>query len=408
MFDKSKVASLAIKVCQMLQQAGYQSYLVGGCVRDLLLDITPKDYDIATNAKPQQIKQVFSKTYDTGIAHGTITVSMGDTVDDHFEVTTYRTEGEYSDGRRPDSVGFVNEIELDLARRDLTINAMAYDPIKDQLVDPYSGIQDLTNKIIRAVGNPNKRFSEDGLRIMRVARFAARFNFFIDSATVQAMTTNLDTLSHISKERIRDELTKILMTSYPTHGLLILKTCGALSKACPLLMSESILSSSVELQNNCSGQLEARIAFLYSYCKTEFVEEELIKLKFSNKEIKEIIFLLNALDNYEKFRKYNNISSYIDFMDFFKNKSPLSWDFMLDQFILLTEAMGIKSTNLLEKYNNIIVFSRKEMKINGDDLLVMGMLPGPQIKNKLDMLYKEILNHPEFNEKSKLLELASQ
>src|ERR1700690_2543711 len=164
---------LALQICQILQQAGFQAFIVGGCVRDLLLGVIPKDWDITTNATPQEIISLFPKTYPTGIKHGTVTVAMNEGIQNHFEVTTFRVEGEYKDGRRPEEVFFVNNIEQDLSRRDLTINSMAYDPINDKLIDPFGGKLDIDNHIIKAVGNPIDRFNEDGLRIMRAARFAA-------------------------------------------------------------------------------------------------------------------------------------------------------------------------------------------------------------------------------------------
>ena len=223
----------AIEVCRVLQEHNYQSFIVGGCVRDLLLNKTPKDWDICTSASPQKVVELFKKTIPTGLQHGTVTVCIGEGIENHFEVTTFRIEGEYTDGRRPEEVFFVTEVEQDLARRDLTINAMAYDPINNKMVDPYNGLEDLKNEIIRAVGKPSLRFQEDGLRIMRVARFAARFGYAVDQLTFIGMEENLETLKKISKERIKDELCKTLMSPYSSYGLDLLLKSGVLNIICP-------------------------------------------------------------------------------------------------------------------------------------------------------------------------------
>jgi len=199
-----QIHPLAIEVCRVLNQHQYQAFIVGGCVRDLILGQKPKDWDITTDASPKRVVELFSKTIPTGLQHGTVTVCMGEGAENHFEVTTFRIEGEYSDGRRPDEVFFVMNVEQDLARRDLTINAIAYDPLSHRMVDPYGGVEDLKQGLIRAVGKPTVRFQEDGLRIMRVARFAARFGYRVDNHTFEGMKESLETLKKVSKERIND------------------------------------------------------------------------------------------------------------------------------------------------------------------------------------------------------------
>src|SRR5271157_2107741 len=229
------INSRAVEVCRILQKAEYQAFIVGGCVRDLILGQKPKDWDITTDATPKKIMELFPKNIPTGLQHGTVTVCMGEGVENHFEVTTFRIEGQYSDGRRPDEVFFVMDVNQDLARRDLTINAIAYDPLSHRFEDPFNGVSDLQQGLIKAVGDPLVRFQEDGLRIMRVARFAARFGYSVDGHTFEGMKQSLDTLKKVSKERINDELTKILMSENPSFGLQLLQGSGALDIACPLL-----------------------------------------------------------------------------------------------------------------------------------------------------------------------------
>ncbi len=194
------------KVCQTLENAGFSAFVVGGCVRDVLLSKTPHDYDVATAARPEMVKKLFLRTHDTGISHGTVTVV---TEGGPIEVTTFREDGAYSDNRRPDSVNFLSEIDGDLSRRDFTVNAIAYSPRRG-LYDPFSGCKDLENRCLRTVGDPEKRFGEDALRILRLFRFRAQLSFAIEAETQKAALRLAPTLSHISRERIFAEITKLL------------------------------------------------------------------------------------------------------------------------------------------------------------------------------------------------------
>lgn len=198
-------------IIEALQEEGYTAYVVGGCVRDAVLNKTPHDYDICTSATPDEMKVVFenknNKTYDTGIQHGTISVAGSD--GELYEVTTYRIDGDYADGRHPDSVAFVRDVKEDLSRRDFTINAMAYN-YEDGLVDPFGGQIDCANKIIRCVGDPNVRFQEDALRMMRAIRFASTYGFKIDEATAKAIHDNKHLLRNVSEERKTSEFIKFI------------------------------------------------------------------------------------------------------------------------------------------------------------------------------------------------------
>jgi tRNA nucleotidyltransferase (CCA-adding enzyme) len=397
----------ALEVCRVLSQDGYQAFIVGGCVRDLLLGHVPKDWDITTDATPQEVMALFSKTIPTGLQHGTVTVVLGEGVENHFEVTTFRIEGDYTDGRRPEQVFFVMNVEQDLARRDLTINAIAYDPIADRLVDPFGGIQDLELGIIKAVGSPDARFQEDGLRIMRVARFAARFGYAVHLDTLEGMKNSIDTLKKVSKERLADELCKTLMTTNPALGLQLLKDCGALQVACPKLCSSPPLSHFISRQNRVQGELETRLAFMYGNCDTALAQQDLLYLKLSNREIKKVVFLLQLLDRFGEFMKKDTELAYKSFMAVIKNCSPDPWEHTLSQFIELTEAMGLPARVLFGKYQQVVVLMRKELQLNGDDLLRIGIEPGPQIKKILDNCYLEVLRNPEHNNREFLFDFAA-
>lgn len=395
---------LAIEVCRILQTAGHQAFIVGGCVRDLHLGIPPKDWDITTSASPEEVIGLFPRNIPTGLQHGTVTVCMDEGTDNHFEVTTFRVEGKYLDGRRPEEVRFVKQVEEDLARRDLTINAIAYDPIAQTLVDPFGGARDIYNSVIRAVGDPAARFQEDGLRIMRVARFAARFGYRIAVETMAGMKVSLDTLKKVSKERISDELRKTLMTSNPGYGLSTLMISGALDVVCPLLAGREL--PLVPFQNRCQGHLETRIAFLYNRLPTKSVEQELTDLKFSSKEIKRVIFLLTTLEQFFSFKDQDNLLAYRKFISRIKNEAIDPWEYTYGQFIELARALQ-QPIEMLTYYAGEKVPARKEMNINGDDLMGIGITPGPQLKLLLDACYQEILEHPEHNNKEYLLKFIN-
>ena len=216
MCEASKIIELNIPegaayVLHQLREAGYEAYVVGGCVHDSLLHRVPDDWDITTSARPEEVKAVFRRTIDTGIQHGTVTVMVGK---ESYEVTTYRVDGEYADGRHPNSVTFTPNLLEDLKRRDFTINAMAYNPGVG-IVDEFNGIQDLENKTIRAVGDPQQRFTEDALRMMRAVRFSAQLDAVIEDETAAAIRRLAPNLQLVSAERIRVELEKLLLSGHP-------------------------------------------------------------------------------------------------------------------------------------------------------------------------------------------------
>ena len=210
----------ALEIINIIEDSGYEAYIVGGSLRDSLLGMQPKDIDIASSASPTEIKRIFNsyKTIDTGIDFGTVTLIYNDKP---VEITTFRSESVYLDSRRPDSVSFEKNVDEDLKRRDFTINAMAYNQSK-KLVDLFSGEEDLNNKLIRCVGSPDERFSEDALRMLRAVRFACVLNFDIEKKTFEAIKHNASRIEYISKERIQAELNKILMSSKPSRGIRLL------------------------------------------------------------------------------------------------------------------------------------------------------------------------------------------
>ena len=220
-----------------LNQNGYEAFAVGGCVRDTLLGRTPGDWDITTSARPEQVKALFRRTIDTGIQHGTVTVMLERT---GYEVTTYRIDGEYEDGRHPRQVEFTSDLLEDLKRRDFTINAMAYSH-ETGIVDAFGGMEDLEKRVIRCVGEPMERFEEDALRILRAIRFSAQLDFSIEEKTREAITRIAPNLAKVSRERVQMELTKLLCSDHPEQirqaiigqldrGLTILRAEGGYSQ----------------------------------------------------------------------------------------------------------------------------------------------------------------------------------
>lgn len=210
---KPQIPQNVIEILTTLENAGYEAYAVGGCVRDFYLGVEPHDWDITTSAKPDETKALFNRTIDTGIKHGTVTAMLNG---EGYEITTYRIDGEYEDNRRPSSVEFTSDLSEDLKRRDFTFNAMVMD--KDgNIKDLYGGMKDLDNKIVKCVGDPNERFQEDALRMMRAIRFAAKFGFELDEDVYAAIKKNASLIQNVSFERIESELTKILTSDHPEN-----------------------------------------------------------------------------------------------------------------------------------------------------------------------------------------------
>lgn len=231
--DLGKIPPGVIRLAAELVNAGYQAYLVGGCLRDLLLGLTPRDFDIATDARPEEVQALFPRSVPVGAAFGSVAVEAEPGL--WVDVTTFRRDLEYLDGRRPAGVEYGVSIEEDLARRDFTINAMAWDPVSGRLVDPFQGADDLKSRLIRAVGDPVQRFREDALRLLRAVRFAAALDFDIELETWRALEVEAAGIRRLSAERVRDELFKILSAADPGRALWIMRETGLLFEALPEL-----------------------------------------------------------------------------------------------------------------------------------------------------------------------------
>ncbi|MGL6105395.1 CCA tRNA nucleotidyltransferase, partial [Romboutsia sp.] len=262
-------------IIDKIYENGYEAFIVGGCVRDSLLDRIPNDYDITTNATPNEIINIFKeyKVIDNGIKHGTVGIIIDAEI---YEITTYRIEKEYEDNRRPKAVEFTSSIEEDLRRRDFTINSIAYND-RLGIIDKFNGIEDLKNRIIKTVGNPDERFIEDGLRMMRAIRFSSQLNFKIEKNTLKSIYKNVDIIKNISLERISDEFTKSLLSNHPENIELLYKT-----KIFEKLNIHNYLNSCSVDKNNmtilreCACTLEERLLmleYLVIYRKLKNIEE---------------------------------------------------------------------------------------------------------------------------------------
>jgi tRNA nucleotidyltransferase (CCA-adding enzyme) len=232
-FDLRRVPRDVTAIVASLRLAGWRSWFVGGAVRDTLLGRDVGDWDVATQAAPAELMRVFPAAIPTGLQHGTVTVVLGGR---HYEVTTLRGEGAYSDGRRPDAVHFVDDIAADLARRDFTVNAIAVDPDSGEIVDPFGGARDLGARTLRAVGDPRTRFREDGLRVLRAARFCATLDFEIEPATLAAIAPSLDTFRKVSPERVRAEWLATMRARAPSRAFEVMRESGMLAITCPELL----------------------------------------------------------------------------------------------------------------------------------------------------------------------------
>ncbi|MCP3141951.1 CCA tRNA nucleotidyltransferase [Pyxidicoccus xibeiensis] len=280
-----------LDVIGRLRELGHAVYLVGGCVRDMVHNVAPKDFDVATSALPEEVQRAFRKVIPTGIQHGTVTVVQGGT---HVEVTTFRSEGDYHDGRRPSSVAFERDIVKDLSRRDFTMNAMAYNPVDRELVDPFGGQTDLQAQLIRCVGSAQERFSEDGLRSLRAVRFAAVLGFSLDPDTRAAIPATLSVFRKVAFERIHDELVKLLLTPRAELGLELLADTGLLDVFLPELARatpEAARLARAAVQA-APVELEVRLAALLSDLVDRTQARDIcLRMKFPNK-VADLVALL--------------------------------------------------------------------------------------------------------------------
>jgi tRNA nucleotidyltransferase (CCA-adding enzyme) len=378
-----------------LQSAGFEAFIVGGCVRDILRGITPKDWDIATAAIPEDIKRIFPRTFDTGIKHGTITVLQNRLP---FEVTTYRIDGPYHDARRPQSVTFATRIEEDLSRRDFTMNAIAYNP-QQGFVDPFDGLGDIQNKTIRCVGDPVHRFGEDALRMLRAIRFAATLGFAVDPGVLSGIQTLYKNLAKISGERIREELTRLLCGAYPS-AIFLLEATGLMPYVLQGRDYEGDLKKTVRRIEQSPKNEHIRLSLFFSSFNT--VGTLLRNLRFDNKTIKAVGFYTRFLttpipdDRYEIKKLLRQLPK------------EASFDHLLTlrEITNPTESAHVIRNTYREIHENNECYTLQNLAINGRDLAEVGFPSGKIMGDILETLLDTVMRNPSLNKKRLLTESA--
>ena len=386
-----------------LHAAGHAAYAVGGCVRDSLLGQTPHDWDLCTSATPEQVLELFGEAHciPTGLQHGTVTVKHGGEL---YEITTFRTEGAYSDGRHPDHVAFVPDVKEDLARRDFTINAMAYNA-EEGLIDPFGGQSDLAAGIVRAVGEPQRRFEEDALRILRLYRFAARFGFAIDPATGQAARALCRHLDCVSEERIAEELSRLLAA--PAPGVYL--EAEVLAVIFPELDAAELPESRRILDALEPGMehVPVRLAALLCPLGEAGARAALRRLKCSNALTGTVATLVReaaagmpgaALTlTAKRFLSRYDLATITDLTALCSAQHPEQAEAFA---ALQQEAARLVETNACCRIN--------QLAVNGRDLMDAGIRPGPGLRRVLDALLEQVLTGQLPNEKAALLAAVAQ
>lgn len=366
---------------QTLEKNGFEAYCVGGCIRDLLRGEEPKDYDITTNATGQDILRIFDRTVPTGLRYGTVTVLLDES---SLEVTTFRQDGEYFDGRHPDSVKFSRSLEDDLSRRDFTINAMAYSDARG-VIDLFGGISDLHKRVIRTVGSPQKRFSEDALRIMRAFRFASQLNFNMDKKTLTSALEMSRNLSAISCERLTEETVKELMGQKPS-AIFPLLAAGGLQH----LGMEKPNDQMIRLLDKMPKVEEIRLAALLLSCKVK-VNYTIEKLRLSKKMKRQTMSCYQFLCS-----EYPATKSEIKMVLKDVNLNNLT-DIFVAKEKLKRKDYSQQREWLREIMQNKEPYRVSDLAITGDDLLKLGVPAGKQVGRLLDMLLELCIQEPEKN-----------
>ncbi|MBP3377978.1 MAG: CCA tRNA nucleotidyltransferase [Clostridia bacterium] len=389
-------------VLHRLEDAGYHAYCVGGCVRDSIMGQIPKDYDITTSAKPEEMQAVFSdcRVVETGLKHGTLTVVKDGM---NIEVTTYRIDGTYDDGRHPDSVTFTDKLSDDLCRRDFTINAMAYSPHRG-LVDLYGGCEDIEKRTVRCVGRANERFSEDGLRILRALRFSSVLEFTPDEECARAVHELKHLLCKISRERIYVELTKLIGGGGASRILSLYPDVVAYSLGIPdsaIIRGSEIISADEALYGNPVAEM--RYAALLSELDVTAAESVFASLKPSREEAR-------AVGRYLKYRGTRDFSEYAVLK--MMGKTTDSFPASLARYEHICGRLTKESADATASLCDRIICENKprrvsDLKINGEDLMKIG-LTGRAIGQALDRLLEAVINGDVANEKEMLVRYATE
>lgn len=428
------------EILDILRSRGYEAYAVGGCVRDSILARTPDDWDITTSARPEEVKRLFRRTVDTGLQHGTVTVLLGS---EGFEVTTYRLDGEYEDSRHPKEVTFTSSLEEDLKRRDFTINAMAYNQ-EEGLIDLFGGMRDLQKKVVRAVGDPKERFTEDALRIMRAVRFSAQLGFSIERDTYEALSELAVNLRQISAERIQTELIKLLVSGHPEYleaawqtGItrIILPEFDAMMetpqnnphhcwnvgrhtleslKAVPAdkVLRLTMLLHDIGKPAVRTTDEDGKDHFKGHGDVSEKMAVDIMKrLKLDNDTISQVRRLIRWHD-YRSVTVAKGVRRAVNKVG--EDIFPLLLEVQTADAMAKSEKARVKALadirRVRELYEQIEeegqCVSLSSLAVTGSDLIAMGMKPGKNIGQMLAFLLEKVLDEPDYNKKEYLMTLA--
>jgi tRNA nucleotidyltransferase (CCA-adding enzyme) len=451
--DLAAVPRDVLSICEKLRASGKRAWIVGGCVRDLILGRVANDWDVCTDARPPELLRLFPRAIPTGIEHGTITIVVagppGSKPDAkvHYEVTTLRGETTYSDGRRPDAVHFVDDITADLARRDFTVNAIAIDPIDGHVIDPFDGRGDLARGVLCAVGKPVERFSEDGLRVLRAARFVATLEMELDPTTESAIRPTLATYRKVSSERVRDEWIKTMKAVRPSRAFEVMRRTGILEVTCPELLqgvrmdqnkfhAYDVWRHGMECMDACTGDAILRIAALmhdigkpttrafsdktkdWTFYEHERVGAEMVapiceRLRFSNDERARI----TALVRHHLFH-YSDEWTDAAVRRWIRRVGPER----VEDLYVLNEAdvrakgrdfepdlaaLAALKAHVARVLAAGAALSTRDLVINGRDLMSeLELKPGPILGEILGALLEAVTNDPSVNERDALLARA--
>lgn len=428
-------------IIQTLQKNGHEAYAVGGCVRDLYLGKTPADWDITTSASPKQVKSLFLHTIDTGIAHGTVTVMMGK---EGYEVTTYRVDGEYKDGRHPEQVMFTPLLSEDLCRRDFTINAMAYNEDRG-LVDLFGGLEDLQKGIIRCVGNPQERFSEDALRMLRALRFSAQLGFEIEPNTYHAICRLAPTIEKVSMERIMVELNKLLTSEHPERMAQVYET--GLTKVF-LPEFDVMMGTPQNNKHHCysvgehtlhslglvPAEKNLRLAMLFHDIgkpatrttdeegQDHFYHHQEVGAQMTGEILRRLKYDNDTIASVKRFVRFHDERPKINRTVIRKAIARIGLSAFPDLFaIKRADILAQSQYHRQEKMTQIDEFEaiyrdiirsgecveKKNLNISGKDIMDLGVAQGSLVGDLLEVLFQHVLEHPEHNQPQQLLSMAN-
>lgn len=428
----------AVEIIRRLKAGGFRAYLVGGSLRDLLLGKTPTEWDITTSAKPAEVTALFPKVIPTGILYGTVTVLWPD---GHYEVTTFRADEKYLDGRHPSNVRFTDDLHRDLSRRDFTINALACDPDDKKIIDDFAGQADLKIKLIRAIGDPVERFSEDGLRSVRACRFAAVLEFGIEPKTFAAIGQTLAITKKVAPERVHDELIKMLKAPRPSVGLELMRRSGLLEMFLPELIEGFGVEQPPEYHKYdvywhnlyaCDAAPQAdpvlRLAALlhdigkpkckvgltyYNHDKAgaKMAEQLLARLKFSLADTERVTNLVaHHMFDYSSDWSDSAVRRFIRRVGGVGNIPDLFALRAADAEAMIKVNDGQYLTEFKARIDRIIeeehALDVKDLKVNGTDVMkVLNIPPGPKVGQILGTLLEKVLDDPKLNERETLLKM---